>query len=215
MKTEELAEKLESLILKKLAVHEERMAFLFDMIVALRDKQTDPELRESLNSMKYVLSGRPDCVNEAAALISAQAEEIARLEEAAGELWDEAYSEGACDTAGWEKETSHAVLQWLDKEGDGFDIHHPDGNTTDAVIQGLYDAKRSGNLTELREAAARLRSMEEALAKIERWFGEFPETGRVWPGGGGPMSYGAAFGSNGERDFMRAIARAALSGEQQ
>ena len=163
----------ESLILKKLAVHEERMAFLFDMIVALRDKQTDPELRESLNSMKYVLSGRPDCVDEAAALISAQAAEIARLEEAAGEVWDEAYAEGAGDTAGWEKETSHAVLQWLDKEGDGFDINHPDGNTTDAIIQGLYDAKRSGNLTELRQAAARLRSMEEALKP-------FAVEGRAW-----------------------------------
>lgn len=95
-----------------------------------------------------------DAMKQAAALISAQAEEIARLEEAAGEVWDEAYAEGAGDTAGWEKETSHAVLQWLDKNGDGFDIHHPDGNTTDAIIQGLYDAKRIGNFEELRKLRA-------------------------------------------------------------
>jgi Lar family restriction alleviation protein len=54
---------------------------------------------------------------------------------------------------------------------------------------------------------ARLR---EALEKIERWFGEFPDTGQQWPDGT-PVSYGAAFGSNGERDYMRGIARAALS----
>jgi hypothetical protein len=130
-----------------------------------------------------------DAMKQAAALISAQAEEIARLEEAAGEVWDEAYAEGAGDTAGWEKETSHAVLQWLDKNGDGFDIHHPDGNTTDAIIQGLYDAKRSGNLTELRQAAARLRSMEEALKEAHEAInlamtiaqGRFPATARKAP----------------------------------
>lgn len=51
----------------------------------------------------------------------------------------------------------------------------------------------------------------EALERIERWFGEFPETGKVWEGSGEPMSYGACYGSNGERDFMRLIARNALS----
>lgn len=55
-------------------------------------------------------------------------------------------------------------------------------------------------------------SVEElraALERIERWFGEFPDSGSHW-NDGTPMSYGAAFGSNGERDYMRAIARAAL-----
>lgn len=56
------------------------------------------------------------------------------------------------------------------------------------------------------EAAA----MRTALERIERWFGEFPDTGRAWDDGS-PMSYGACFGSNGERDFMRSIARAALA----
>jgi len=56
----------------------------------------------------------------------------------------------------------------------------------------------------------------EALEKIERWFGEFPETGLFWPNEDGtesdrPVSYGAEYGSNGERDFMRQIARARLS----
>jgi hypothetical protein len=57
---------------------------------------------------------------------------------------------------------------------------------------------------------ARLEELAGALERIERWFGEFPDTGRTWDDGS-PMSYGAAFGSSGERDFMREIARAALA----
>lgn len=53
-------------------------------------------------------------------------------------------------------------------------------------------------------------SMRKALEKIERWFGEFPPTGKTWDDGS-PMSYGVCYGSNGERDFMRGIAREALS----
>jgi hypothetical protein len=50
----------------------------------------------------------------------------------------------------------------------------------------------------------------EALQRIERWFDEFPDTGLKW-GDGSPMSFGAAFGSNGERDYMRGIAQQALA----
>lgn len=58
--------------------------------------------------------------------------------------------------------------------------------------------------------------LREALEKIARWHGEFPETGRFWDandedGGARQMSYAACFGSNGERDFMRQIALAALN----
>lgn len=58
--------------------------------------------------------------------------------------------------------------------------------------------------------SAENRSLRAALAKIERWFGEFPETGEKWPDGT-PVSYGASLGSNGERDFMRGVARRALN----
>lgn len=59
-------------------------------------------------------------------------------------------------------------------------------------------------------------ALVSALERIERWFGEFPETGQFWPNPDGsdsdrPMSYSAAYGSNGERDFMREVARVALS----
>jgi hypothetical protein len=53
---------------------------------------------------------------------------------------------------------------------------------------------------------ARLRA---ALQRIARWHGELPESGRQWPDGQ-PMSYAAAFGSNGERDYMRQVALDAL-----
>ncbi|MEZ2744304.1 hypothetical protein ACBQ16_03785 [Halopseudomonas bauzanensis] len=51
--------------------------------------------------------------------------------------------------------------------------------------------------------------LTEALRQIERWDG-FPSTGKTWPESGEPVSYGAAFGSNGERDFMRNLARKAV-----
>lgn len=50
----------------------------------------------------------------------------------------------------------------------------------------------------------------KALEIIEKWFGEFPDTESKWPDGS-PMSYGALFGTNGERDFMREVARKALA----
>ena len=56
------------------------------------------------------------------------------------------------------------------------------------------------------ERCARL--LEDALEKIVRWV-EFPKTGDYWDDGE-PVSYGAAFGSNGERDYMRSVASDAL-----
>ena len=53
-----------------------------------------------------------------------------------------------------------------------------------------------------------LKRYEEALLSIARWFGEFPP-GCADPSGR-QMSYGEAYGSNGERDFMRAVAIRAL-----
>ena len=49
----------------------------------------------------------------------------------------------------------------------------------------------------------------KALARIEQWFGEFPPTGKTYKDGT-PMSYLGAYGSNGERDYMRAVAGQAL-----
>jgi hypothetical protein len=63
-------------------------------------------------------------------------------------------------------------------------------------------------LDAFKERGDEIARMREALKIIERW-DDFPPSGKQWPGGAA-MSYGAAFGSNGERDFMRGIARAAL-----
>lgn len=49
--------------------------------------------------------------------------------------------------------------------------------------------------------------MRKSLERIAKWFGEFPE---VTLRNGSPCSYGAAYGSNGERDFMRNLATKAL-----
>jgi hypothetical protein len=51
--------------------------------------------------------------------------------------------------------------------------------------------------------------LREALETVSMWM--LPRTGQHWPSGG-EMSYGACHGSNGERDYMRRIADAALRG---
>ena len=72
---------------------------------------------------------------------------------------------------------------------------------------------------ELAAANAREAGLRKALEVIREWTA-FPPSGRFWRNGDGtisarPMPYGAAFGSNGERDFMRQVARAALAAENQ
>lgn len=65
---------------------------------------------------------------------------------------------------------------------------------------------------EIDRLRADTKGLVDALEKIERWHGEFPDTGKFWDDETGrPMSYAACFGSNGERDFMREIAREALA----
>lgn len=62
----------------------------------------------------------------------------------------------------------------------------------------------------LEQVTAERDELREALERIEKWFGEFPETNKFWPDGS-PMSYGTCYGSNGERDYMRELARIALA----
>lgn len=70
-----------------------------------------------------------------------------------------------------------------------------------AALQTL-NLKLEAERDELRNLADQLAA---ALSRIKQWHGEFPSTGRTWDDGT-PMSYGACWGSNGERDFMRQIA---------
>lgn len=88
---------------------------------------------------------------------------------------------------------------------------------TDHVVD--YEMAYKGVTVQLDMAEARIKELEAlverkdaALARIEKWFGEFPKTGRYWDKQKTEeMSYAAAFGSNGERDYMRAVARNALA----
>lgn len=60
------------------------------------------------------------------------------------------------------------------------------------------------------EAQERIKSLEIALQVVAKW--SFPETGKFWDDDKTqPMSFGACYGSNGERDYMRSIANEALS----
>jgi len=50
--------------------------------------------------------------------------------------------------------------------------------------------------------------LKKALEKVVEW--KMPETEKFWNDGVTPMSYSAAYGSNGERDYIRQIAQEAI-----
>ena len=80
----------------------------------------------------------------------------------------------------------------------------------DEQPDGFLHGECADEIHRLTQENKRLRG---ALERIERWHGEFPATGRYWdkPKNTRPMNYSAAFGSNGERDYMRQVARIALT----
>ena len=85
---------------------------------------------------------------------------------------------------------------------------HPADSLAVTMAESLDVAHETGRTP--RQLAEERAKLLAALAKIERWFGEFPDVpDRTRPGE--TISYGFAYGSNGERDFMRGIARAAIA----
>lgn len=90
----------------------------------------------------------------------------------------------------------HRDGYWTNDAGrDPFDRFGPNANASSMAV---YAAPVAGEAAQLRNA----------LERIERW--ELPETGETWPSGGA-LSYEAAHGSNGVRDYIRGIARQALA----
>jgi len=63
----------------------------------------------------------------------------------------------------------------------------------------------------LADTEAEVARLRRALVRIRNWHGEFPPTDLEWPDGT-QMSYSAVYGSNGERDYMRRLARMTLAG---
>ena len=59
----------------------------------------------------------------------------------------------------------------------------------------------------------RVQLLESALYRIAKWHCEFPPSMRK-DEYGNVMTFGEAFGSNGERDFMRNIAQDAIDGKE-
>lgn len=63
----------------------------------------------------------------------------------------------------------------------------------------------------IQDHRSEIERLRAALRRVEAW-DKFPVSGHLFENGH-PMSYGAAFGSNGERDHMRRVARDALQAE--
>lgn len=72
---------------------------------------------------------------------------------------------------------------------------------------------RAGNkyAEKAQQAEERAERAEKALKQIRDW--QLPETGRFWDNGTSfdPMSYEACYGSNGVRDYFKALAASALT----
>jgi hypothetical protein len=81
-----------------------------------------------------------------------------------------------------------------------------ENNEARAWAKNLTD--RAGFKSRAETAEARVAVLEGALTKIAAW--ELPTTEEKW-GDGSPMSYGAVHGTNGEREFIRGAAAAALA----
>lgn len=88
--------------------------------------------------------------------------------------------------------------------------------TGEASFWRITDDENGDNILSVHDIAdqlnaltAQLAAMQAALEKIGRWQGEFPHT-EQFHADGTEMSYGWCYGSNGERDYMRQIARQAL-----
>jgi hypothetical protein len=116
----------------------------------------------------------------------------------------------------------HAPLPWrIDTRAKARVVSGDDDTIATTRCQSSLQAHHEANaalivtaVNERPKLLAKLERYEKALARIEKWLGEFPETGKLWDNGA-PMSYSAAYGSNGERDYMRSVARAALQPEQE
>lgn len=101
--------------------------------------------------------------------------------------------------SGVEQDMNDEDGKWYDRKG-GLDLEAV------VAVMNAFPAV-AANYLSLLEENERLR---EALGRIERWFGEFPRSERL-DRDGTEMPYGIAFGSNGERDYIRGIARAAIA----
>jgi hypothetical protein len=111
-------------------------------------------------------------------------------------------------------------VKWEDVSLFASPIAHPlrDGSIYAAVSKRQFSEEENAAIDQdiagkLSAGYAELiRELVGALKRIERWHGEFPETGEYWDKEKTQMmSYAACFGSNGERDFMRNIARSSLA----
>lgn len=56
--------------------------------------------------------------------VRTQEEQDAAIDDARHEGYEEGYADGAAEQSGWANDTAQAVLAWLEKYGDAFDINH-------------------------------------------------------------------------------------------
>lgn len=104
----------------------------------------------------------------------------------------------------WHCHTQVTLAERSDE--DGFCPHCASELDLDDYLEqsvAAIDAIRADN----KRLEGEVERLREALEIVSQW--RLPKTGQVWPSGG-EVSYGACYGSNGERDYMKGIAKSAL-----
>lgn len=102
------------------------------------------------------------------------------------------------------------LKEQLQKQIEQEGAEHESATPHEGVGTGIYSAGAYKYATLWQAAEEKAEKYEKALKAIANW--QLPVTGQFWDDDKTqPMSYGACYGSNGERDYMKALATAALT----
>ncbi len=127
------------------------------------------------------------------------------------EWTDEVPTEGGSYWARDRENNQSVVVIWRSSKEDRW-VLAGSYYTTAQVAALCQIGHRIPEPDELEALINRVAHLEAAIYRVAKWHGEFPATGQFWDDDPTrPMSYSTCYGSNGERDFMREIARQALA----
>ncbi len=114
-----------------------------------------------------------------------------------------------CYEKGYAAGTYSDQQEWLAEINDVLGEHRNKAAFIDDAVRILVSNYADAE-QQIRDLEEMVRVKDLTLQKIARWHGEFPPTGE-YHDDSHPKSYGYCYGSNGERDFMRHVARNAAA----
>lgn len=116
--------------------------------------------------------------------------------------------------------TQHTALPWVESRNHSGPTvrieYNGEGYVNDdwVIVSEMHGPDADANAAFICKVVNNHEKLVSALREIVEW--KMPETGKFWVDGDGipterPMSYSACYGSNGERDYIRNLARTVLA----